>query len=47
LKYLEENVGALKVKLTPDELSEINLISPKGVAAGQRYAEAGMKAVNR
>ena len=47
LKYLNENVGALDVKLTPAELSEINLISPKGVAAGQRYAEAGMKAVNR
>jgi aryl-alcohol dehydrogenase-like predicted oxidoreductase len=47
MNYLEENVGALNVRLTKDELSEINLIAPKGVAAGERYAEASMRAVNR
>ena len=47
MKYLDENVGSLKVQLTKDELAEINRIAPKGAAAGQRYAEAGMKAVNR
>jgi aryl-alcohol dehydrogenase-like predicted oxidoreductase len=47
MKYLEENVGALNVQLTKDELSEINLIAPKGVAAGERYAETSMRAVNR
>ena len=47
VKYLDENVGSLKVQLTKDELSEIDRIAPKGVAAGQRYPEAGMKAVNQ
>ncbi len=46
IKYLEENAGALTVKFTTEELREIDMISPKGVAAGQRYPEAGMKALN-
>jgi aryl-alcohol dehydrogenase-like predicted oxidoreductase len=45
--YLEENVGALSVKLTPDDLARIDRIIPKGAAAGTRYAEAGMAAVDR
>ncbi len=46
-KYLEENVGALNVKLTADDLQEIDEVVPHGVAAGPRYAEAAMKSVNR
>jgi aryl-alcohol dehydrogenase-like predicted oxidoreductase len=46
LKYLEENVGALTVKLTSDELKEINAIAPKDIAAGTRYSEGGMRIVN-
>ena len=45
-KYLEENVRALEVELTPMDLEELDEIAPKGVAAGERYQEAGMKAVN-
>ncbi|MGH7499588.1 MAG: aldo/keto reductase [Gemmatimonadales bacterium] len=45
-KYLKENVTALDVELTPDDLGEIDEIAPKGVAAGERYHEAGMKTVN-
>jgi len=33
-KYLEENVGALRVKLTPDDLRRIDEVAPKGIAAG-------------
>ena len=44
--YLEENVKALDVTLTPEELAQINKVAPKGVAAGDRYAEMGMKMVN-
>ena len=36
-KYLEENVAALDVNLTAEELSEIDKIFPRGVAAGDRY----------
>lgn len=45
VKYLEENVGALNVQLTEDELQEINSIFPPNAAAGQRYAD--MSTVNR
>ena len=46
-KYLEENVAALEVHLSDDDLQEINRISPQGVAAGPRYPESGMKSVNQ
>jgi aryl-alcohol dehydrogenase-like predicted oxidoreductase len=46
-KYLEENVGALNVKLTADDLRRIDEVAPKGVAAGARYPEVMMALVNR
>jgi len=46
LKYLEENVGALKVKFTTEELKEIDAIAPKNIAVGTRYPEAMMKSLN-
>jgi aryl-alcohol dehydrogenase-like predicted oxidoreductase len=47
IKYLEENVGALNVNLTKEELEEIDKIAPKNVAAGLRYPESFMGSVNR
>jgi aryl-alcohol dehydrogenase-like predicted oxidoreductase len=46
-KYLEENVRAATVTFTKDELGELDDVAPVGVAAGTRYSEAGMKALNR
>jgi aryl-alcohol dehydrogenase-like predicted oxidoreductase len=46
-KYLEENLAALEVELTPDDLRRIDEVSPRGVAAGTRYPEAMMSSVNR
>ena len=46
LKYLEENAGALDVKLTTEELNEIDLIIPPDAAAGTRYPEAAMSLLN-
>ncbi len=46
-KYLEENAGALQVKLTVDDLRRIEEVAPKGAAAGMRYPEAMMSLVNR
>ena len=43
---LEENARALDVRLTPEELKRIDAVAPIGAAAGDRYAGAGMKAVN-
>jgi aryl-alcohol dehydrogenase-like predicted oxidoreductase len=45
-KYLEENVRALEVELTAGDLEEIDEAAPKGVAAGERYVESGMRTVN-
>jgi aryl-alcohol dehydrogenase-like predicted oxidoreductase len=45
-RYLEQNVAALQVDLTPSDLEEIDEVAPKGVAAGGRYPEAGMRTVN-
>ena len=45
-KYLEENAGALKVKLTSEDLRRINEMAPKGVASGERYPETMMRLVN-
>lgn len=44
--YLEENIGALSISLTEQDLARINEVAPKGVAAGERYPEAGMRGVN-
>ena len=46
-KYLQENVGALDIGLTSDDLARINELSPRGAAAGSRYPEAMMKLVGR
>ena len=45
-KYLEENAGAERVRLTPDDLRRIAEVAPRGVAAGERYPAAGMQRVN-
>jgi aryl-alcohol dehydrogenase-like predicted oxidoreductase len=45
-RYLEQNVAALGVDLTAGDLEEIDEVAPKGVAAGGRYPEAGMRTVN-
>ena len=47
IKYLEENVGAVNVKFTQDELKQLEAIAPRGVAAGLRYPEQMMNSVNR
>ncbi|CAA9404905.1 Oxidoreductase, aldo/keto reductase family [uncultured Leptolyngbya sp.] len=44
---LHENVGALEIELTADELQQIEAIVPIGSAAGTRYPEALMHSVNR
>jgi len=44
--HLEENIAALQLKLSPQDLARINEVAPKGVTAGERYAENAMKVVN-
>jgi aryl-alcohol dehydrogenase-like predicted oxidoreductase len=42
---LEENLGALAVKLSKDEVAELSNAFPVGAAAGTRYPEGQMKTV--
>jgi aryl-alcohol dehydrogenase-like predicted oxidoreductase len=44
---LEENVGALDVTLTADDLRHIDEAAPKGAAVGERYTAAGMQTLGR
>jgi aryl-alcohol dehydrogenase-like predicted oxidoreductase len=44
---LEENVGALQVPLTPEEVARLDSAFPAGAAAGTRYPEQAMKALHR
>ena len=46
-KYLEENLGALAVELSAEDLAGIARIAPKGAAAGKRYTPEMMDLVNR
>jgi aryl-alcohol dehydrogenase-like predicted oxidoreductase len=45
-KYLQENLGALEVTLTQDELDRLDEIMPAGAAVGERYAERSMRFLN-
>jgi aryl-alcohol dehydrogenase-like predicted oxidoreductase len=46
-KYLEQNLEAIKISLTPQELARIDEVAPKGVAAGDRYSAPAMAALDR
>lgn len=47
LERLEENARAAEIRLTRAELDRLDAIAPRGVAAGARYPEAGLRAVGR
>lgn len=44
--YLEENIDAVRIELTKEELARIDEVAPKGSASGTRYPEASMKSLN-
>jgi aryl-alcohol dehydrogenase-like predicted oxidoreductase len=46
-KYLEENLGALDVRLDAGDLARIDAVLPRDAASGGRYPEAMMRAVAR
>jgi aryl-alcohol dehydrogenase-like predicted oxidoreductase len=43
---LEENAGALGVSLSTEDLARIDAVAPKGIAAGPRYPDMAMKAID-
>ncbi|MGH2443389.1 MAG: aldo/keto reductase, partial [Chloroflexota bacterium] len=46
-KYLEQNVEAAGIQLSPEELEHLDEIAPPGVAYGDRYHKQGMATINR
>jgi len=47
LHRLEENLGAVNIELTPDDLRQINEISSKVQVQGERYPESAQRMINR
>jgi aryl-alcohol dehydrogenase-like predicted oxidoreductase len=45
-RYLEENLGAVDVHLTEEQLRRLDDAFPPGATAGERYHEQGMRAVD-
>jgi aryl-alcohol dehydrogenase-like predicted oxidoreductase len=45
--YLAENLGAVRVSLSAEDLAEIDQVAPHGAAVGLRYPEAMMGLVGR
>lgn len=46
IKHLEENVKAINIHLSQEDIKQIEAVFPKDAASGTRYSEAGMKTVN-
>jgi len=47
VRYLEENVAAADIELTPDQLQRIDEAVPEGASRGDRYAPPGMATVEK
>ncbi|OLF11092.1 aldo/keto reductase [Actinophytocola xinjiangensis] len=47
IAYLEDNAGAAEVRLTEEQVAEIDSAVPRDAVAGDRYTPAGLAAVNR
>ena len=45
-KYLEENAGAVDIRLTPADVAEIEAAVPEDEIVGDRYAASGMKSID-
>ena len=45
VRYLEDNIAAVDVELTADDLRRLDEVAPLGAAAGERYSD--MSAVDR
>jgi aryl-alcohol dehydrogenase-like predicted oxidoreductase len=47
VKYLDDNLGAVKVRLTVDDLADIDAMLPAGAACGPRYNAQAMQAIDQ
>jgi aryl-alcohol dehydrogenase-like predicted oxidoreductase len=47
MRYLEENLGSLKVRLSKEDIEQVEAVFPAGGAAGARYYASAMLAVDK
>ena len=47
VKYLDDNLGAVKVRLTADDLAQLDAILPADAVSGPRYHAQAMQAIDR
>jgi aryl-alcohol dehydrogenase-like predicted oxidoreductase len=47
LKYLHENIEAVKVQLTSTDIRNMNSMFPVGIAAGERYPAIQMQRIGK
>jgi aryl-alcohol dehydrogenase-like predicted oxidoreductase len=47
VKYLDDNLGGVNVRLTADDLAQIETVFPAGAAAGERYQPQAMQTIDR
>jgi aryl-alcohol dehydrogenase-like predicted oxidoreductase len=47
VRYLDDNLASIKVRLAPEELSQIGVLLPLGSTSGDRYHAQAMKAIDR
>jgi aryl-alcohol dehydrogenase-like predicted oxidoreductase len=47
VQYLDDNLGAVNVRLTADDLAQIDAILPAGAASGARYDAQTMQRIDR
>jgi aryl-alcohol dehydrogenase-like predicted oxidoreductase len=47
IKYLDDNLAAINVRLTREELAQIDALLPLGATSGERYHAQAMKAIDR
>jgi aryl-alcohol dehydrogenase-like predicted oxidoreductase len=45
--HLDQNIAALKINLSADEVDELALLIPPGAASGERYPPTGMRSTYR
>ncbi len=45
--YLDENLGALNVRLDAADLERLDQVAPRGAGSGERYSAAGMTFIDR
>jgi aryl-alcohol dehydrogenase-like predicted oxidoreductase len=46
-EFVEQNAAAAAIELSPADMKRIDEAAPRGVTAGTRYPEQGMRSVNR